>query len=114
MEFCRFAEESPPNCGSPHSSTTARNSANIITMMELRDIGQLPMGERLARAVLLFYEPGPWTAAKAELWYALTGQGASTTRVLGDLARQVIASEESRRGTPLPPPHPSVPLQKGT
>jgi hypothetical protein len=48
--------------------------------------------ERLARAVLLFYDTGPWSAEKCEAWAALTGQHDATTRALGDLARRVLAA----------------------
>jgi hypothetical protein len=49
-------------------------------------------GERLARAVLLFHRGGPWTDADRAVWLELTGQRDATTRVLGDLAREVLAA----------------------
>jgi hypothetical protein len=49
-------------------------------------------GERLARAVLVFYSPGYWDATKRALWLALTGSEEATTKTLADLARKVINS----------------------
>jgi hypothetical protein len=60
------------------------------------DMALISNAERLARAVLLFYEPGPWDERKAELWRALTGTDEATTRVLGNLARDVRAKEERK------------------
>jgi hypothetical protein len=46
--------------------------------------------ERLARAVLLFYQPGPWSKARQREWRELTGSDEATTRALGTLARRVL------------------------
>jgi hypothetical protein len=51
-------------------------------------------GERLARAVLLFYRAGPWTDRDREAWHLLTGLQEASTRVLGDMARRVLPAEE--------------------
>lgn len=50
--------------------------------------------EKLARAVLLFFEGGPWTEDYRETWKLLTGSDVATTRSLGELARKVRAQEE--------------------
>jgi hypothetical protein len=55
------------------------------------EIDALTLGERLARAVLLFHEAGPWDGRKARLWRALTGGDEATTKTLGELARRVLA-----------------------
>ena len=55
---------------------------------------RLTLGERLAHALLLFYQPGPWTKARADEWRALMGETAVTTKVLGDLARRVLAQRQ--------------------
>jgi hypothetical protein len=57
-------------------------------------------GERLARAVLLFHRGGPWTDADRVAWLELTGQqtascAEATTKVLGDLAREVLAQRDT-------------------
>jgi hypothetical protein len=44
----------------------------------------------LARAVLLFFSAGPWTPEHQRRWKELTGQDNATTKVLGDLAREVL------------------------
>lgn len=50
--------------------------------------------ERLARAVLLFHNGGPWTDQERETWVALTGEYEATTVKLCDLARRILASAE--------------------
>jgi hypothetical protein len=50
-------------------------------------------GEKLARAVLLFFRGGHWSACDREVWQALTGSEDATTRALCDLARRVQAAE---------------------
>jgi hypothetical protein len=62
-----------------------------------RDMAKLSNAERLARAVLLFHDASPWGASKSELWLALTGERAATTRVLCDLARRVRSEEEETK-----------------
>lgn len=42
-------------------------------------------------AVLLFYSPPPWDAAKRARWQALTGADEATTRVLCDTVRKALA-----------------------
>jgi hypothetical protein len=61
-----------------------------------RNMARLSPAERLARAVLLFHKAGPWRARDNEIWLALTGQDAATTRVLCDLARSVRSAEERK------------------
>jgi hypothetical protein len=51
--------------------------------------------ERLARAVLLFHHGGPWRDADREVWLKLTGQYDATTKVLCDLAREVLAQRDA-------------------
>jgi hypothetical protein len=53
-------------------------------------------GERLARAVLLFYSPGPWGLQRNLEWDRLTGCRPATTRTIGDMCRALAA----------PPPEP--------
>jgi hypothetical protein len=48
-------------------------------------------GEKLARMVLMFYAPGPWSAAQKEAWSLCAGNEEVTTRSLGNKARQIIA-----------------------
>ena len=51
--------------------------------------------ERLARAVLLFHNGGPWTDQERATWVALTGDyDATTVKLLCDLARRILASAE--------------------
>lgn len=59
-----------------------------------RDMAAISSAERLARAVLMFFEPGDWSRDKRELWLAITGTDNATSRTLGDLARTVRAEEE--------------------
>jgi hypothetical protein len=61
-----------------------------------RDMAKLTSAERLARAVLLFFDPGEWTREKREQWLAVTGNDECVSKVLGDLARQVRDEEERR------------------
>lgn len=63
---------------------------------EGRDMAKLSKAERLARAVLLFFDPGEWTKEKREEWLALTGSDEATSRTLADLAREVRAEEERK------------------
>lgn len=51
--------------------------------------------ERLARAVLLFHNGGPWTNQERETWTELTGEYEATTVRLCDLARRILASREA-------------------
>lgn len=60
-----------------------------------RDMAQLAKAERLARAVLMFFEPGDWSREKREVWIAMTGKEDATSKVLGDLAREVRDEEEA-------------------
>lgn len=48
----------------------------------------------LARAVLMFHGATQWGDAERVAWIQLTGRGEATTRVLGDLARRVLAETE--------------------
>lgn len=50
--------------------------------------------EKLARAVLMFFNGKPWSIEDARMWKDVTGQDDATTRVLCDLAREVKAAEE--------------------
>ena len=50
----------------------------------------------MARAVLLFHRGGPWTDNDRALWLALTEQEEATTRVLCDVAREVLRDEQER------------------
>lgn len=59
-----------------------------------RDMAKITAAERLARAVLLFYRGGPWTAWDREVWRELTGSSDATNKTLCDLARLVRAFEE--------------------
>ena len=54
--------------------------------------------ERLARCVLMFYGIAGWSQNERDLWKALTGSDDATTRVLGDLAREVLQDERERAG----------------
>jgi hypothetical protein len=59
-------------------------------------MAKLSKAERLARAVLLFFRGGPWTAEDRDVWQALTGTELATTRTLCDLARDVRSAEERK------------------
>jgi hypothetical protein len=48
-------------------------------------------GEKLARCVLMFYAPGPWSSVQKEAWRLCAGNEEVTTRTLGNMARKVIA-----------------------
>lgn len=63
---------------------------------EGRDMAKLSNAERLARAVLMFFDPSEWTREKREQWLALTGTDSCTSMVLGNLARQVRDEEERK------------------
>jgi hypothetical protein len=52
--------------------------------------------EKLARAVLMFYQGGAWGDNDRETWVMLTGSEDVTTRTIGNLARRVRAQEEMR------------------
>jgi hypothetical protein len=52
--------------------------------------------EKLARAVLMFYQGVTWGENERETWLMLTGSEEATTRTLGNLARKVRAQEEMR------------------
>jgi hypothetical protein len=64
-----------------------------------RDVGETEMtgAERLARAVLLFHRGGAWTAEHMAEWEVMTGSPAVTTKVLCDVAREVLVDERLRR-----------------
>jgi len=53
--------------------------------------------ERLARAVLMFWQTGPWSAFDRERWLALTGEVECTSKTLCDLARHVRSEEEAKQ-----------------
>lgn len=57
----------------------------------------VPPAEALARAVLMFYQGGPWTLDDRAKWHQVTGSPEATTKVLGDLARRVLDLREERR-----------------
>lgn len=61
-----------------------------------RAMAKLSKAERLARAVLMFFEAGEWTREKRVMWTALTGSVEASSKVLGDLAREVRAEEEQK------------------
>lgn len=61
-----------------------------------RDMAKISNAERLARAVLMFFDPGEWNAGRREEWLAITGRDECSSKVLGDLAREVRAEEERR------------------
>lgn len=63
--------------------------------MSHRDMAAITDAEKLARAVLLFHQGGEWTPEMRELWRVYTGYRDGTTKVLCDLARRVLAKEES-------------------
>ena len=52
--------------------------------------------EKLARAVLMFYQGVAWSQNDRETWLMLTGEEEVTTRTIGNLARRVRAQEENR------------------
>jgi hypothetical protein len=52
--------------------------------------------KRLARAVLMFYSGNPWTHTDRKVWKELTGHEEATTRVLGNLAREVMLAVEKK------------------
>jgi hypothetical protein len=64
-----------------------------------RNMAKISDAERLARAVLMFFGQGRWTAWNAEIWLALTGKEEATTKVLGDLAREILIKEERANPT---------------
>jgi hypothetical protein len=53
--------------------------------------------ERLARAVLLFHRGGAWTADHMAEWQVMTGSSEVTSKVLCDVAREVLVDERLRR-----------------
>jgi hypothetical protein len=53
--------------------------------------------ERLARAVLLFHKGGEWTPDNLAEWRVMTGSMEATTKVLCDVAREVLVDERLRR-----------------
>jgi hypothetical protein len=53
--------------------------------------------ERLARAVLLFHKGGEWTPDNLAEWRVMTGSTEATTKVLRDVAREVLVDERLRR-----------------
>jgi hypothetical protein len=52
--------------------------------------------EKLARAVLLFFNAEPWTRNRMREWVDCTGKYDGTSKVLCDLAREVRADEEAK------------------
>lgn len=52
-------------------------------------LSDLPIGVRLAKAVILFLRGGPWLKADHDTWFALTGERICTTKTLANLARKV-------------------------
>ena len=52
--------------------------------------------ERLARAVLLFFRGGPWSADDCAVWETMTGQPSPTAATLCELAREVLSDERMR------------------
>lgn len=78
--------------GSPENATADAEAG--------RDMAKLSTAERLARAVLMFFDSGEWTADRREQWLAVTGRDECVSRVLGDLARQVRAEEEAKDSEP--------------
>jgi hypothetical protein len=52
--------------------------------------------EKLARAVLMFYNTQEWSELHRQVWQKLTGSDEATTRVLADLARKVMQAEERK------------------
>jgi hypothetical protein len=73
-------------------------------MLQWRGTG-MTGGERLARAVLLFYQGARWSEDNQDEWTALTGSTEATTKALGDLAREVLGDEQAKAAPP-PQPHP--------
>lgn len=61
-----------------------------------RDMAKISDAEKLARAVLLFWQGGAWSEEQQTLWEACTGTANTTTRALCDLARKVRSQEEAR------------------
>jgi hypothetical protein len=72
-------------------------SADIKYTFMQADLSKISSAERLARAVLLFFSCGPWTAEKAAEWEATTGRAEATSKVLGDLARRVQTECERKQ-----------------
>lgn len=52
--------------------------------------------EKLARAVLLWFDPGAWGDRNRDVWRELTGTDDATTKTLCDLARKVRSAEERK------------------
>jgi hypothetical protein len=50
-------------------------------------------GEKLAVAVLLFYNPAPWDMSSQLKWQAVIGQANVNTKALGDLARKIMEAQ---------------------
>ncbi len=57
-----------------------------------------PLGaaEQLARAVLLFHKPGPWTFSDRQEWTRLTGRTEATTTTICNLARDILKQESEQ------------------
>jgi hypothetical protein len=49
--------------------------------------------ERLARAVLIFHAGGTWGENERALWREFTRHDGATTKVLCDLAREILKGE---------------------
>jgi hypothetical protein len=52
--------------------------------------------ERLARAVLLFFRGGPWSADDCVVWETMTGPPSLTAATLCELAGEVLSDERMR------------------
>ena len=51
--------------------------------------------ERLARAVLIFHAGGTWGENERALWREFTRHDGATTKVLCDLAREILKGENN-------------------
>ena len=58
--------------------------------------GAMTGAERLARAVLLFHRVAAWTEDNKAEFEEITGSREATTAALCDLAREVLADEQTR------------------
>lgn len=56
----------------------------------LRDNADRQRLARLARAILLFHQGGPWTAEDSREWELLTGSTEATTKTLCDFAEHLL------------------------
>ena len=51
--------------------------------------------EKLARALLMFFDSGAWSPDRARQWRELMGEAPANSKTLCDLARKVRISEEA-------------------